>query len=46
VLGYARANYLNGAPEDWGDLLPRVRPFVDCVIGEIETAASHNHPTW
>jgi streptomycin 3"-adenylyltransferase len=39
VLGYARANYLDGAPEEWGDLLPRVRPFVDYVIDEIETIA-------
>jgi len=39
VLNYARANYLDGAPEEWGHLLPRVRPFVDYVIGEIETAA-------
>jgi streptomycin 3"-adenylyltransferase len=45
VLRFARANYLDGAPEEWGDLLPRVRPFVDCVIGEIETAATHNPPT-
>jgi len=45
VLRYARANYLDGAPEEWGDLLPRVRPFVDYVIGEIETAATHNPPT-
>ena len=45
VLEYARANYLDGVPEEWGDLLPRVRPFVDCVIGEIETAATHNPPT-
>jgi streptomycin 3"-adenylyltransferase len=41
VLAYARANYLDGTPEAWGDLLPRVRPFVDEVIGEIEAAAAH-----
>ena len=41
VLEYARANYLDGTPEAWGDLLPRVRSFVDCVLGEIETAATH-----
>ena len=40
VLRYARANYLDGAPEEWGDLLPRVRPFVDCVIDKIETTAT------
>jgi predicted nucleotidyltransferase len=40
VLEYARANYLDGAPERWGDLLPRVRPFVDYVIGAIETGAA------
>jgi predicted nucleotidyltransferase len=45
VLGYARANYLDGAPEKWGDLLARVRPFVDHVIVEIETAATRNPPT-
>jgi streptomycin 3"-adenylyltransferase len=45
VLRYARANYLNGAPEEWGDLVPRVRPFVDYVIGEIETAAVNKPPT-
>jgi predicted nucleotidyltransferase len=40
VLNYARANYLDGVPGEWGHLLPRVRPFVDYVIGEIETAAA------
>jgi streptomycin 3"-adenylyltransferase len=45
MLRYARANYLNGAPEEWGDLVPRVRPFVDYVIGEIETAAVNKPPT-
>jgi predicted nucleotidyltransferase len=44
VLRYARANYLDGEPEAWGDLLPRVRPFVDAVIGEIETAAADPPP--
>ena len=44
VLNYARANYLDGAPEEWGHLLPRVRPFVDYVIGEIETAAARPLP--
>jgi streptomycin 3"-adenylyltransferase len=36
VLAHARAIYLGEAAEDWGNLLPRVRPFVDHVIGEIE----------
>ncbi len=40
VLEYARANYLSGAPEDWGQLLAGVRPFVEYVIGEIERVAS------
>jgi predicted nucleotidyltransferase len=42
VLGHARSLYVRGIPgEDWGDLMPRVRPFVDYVVGEIErTAAS------
>jgi streptomycin 3"-adenylyltransferase len=45
VLEYARANYLDGGPEKWGDLLAQVRPFVDHVIVEIETAATRNPPT-
>jgi streptomycin 3"-adenylyltransferase len=36
VLEHARAIYLGEVAEDWGDLLPRIRPFVDHVIGEIE----------
>lgn len=40
VLEHARAIYLGDAPEEWGDLLPRVRPFVDHVIGEIERIAA------
>jgi predicted nucleotidyltransferase len=36
VLQRARAIYLGDAPEEWGDLLPRVRPFVDYVIAEID----------
>jgi predicted nucleotidyltransferase len=39
ALEYARANYISGAPEDWGELLPRVRPLVDHVVGEIEQLA-------
>jgi hypothetical protein len=44
VLEYARANYISGAPEQWGQLLPRVRPFVDHVIGEIEKSAAPEPP--
>ncbi|HEY6057430.1 MAG TPA: aminoglycoside adenylyltransferase family protein [Candidatus Limnocylindrales bacterium] len=40
VLEHARAIYLGDATEAWGDLLPRVRPLVDHVIGEIERAAT------
>jgi streptomycin 3"-adenylyltransferase len=42
VLAHARSLYVRGVPtEDWGDLMPRVRPFVKHVVGEIErTAAS------
>ena len=36
VLAHARAIYLGEAAEEWGDLLARVRPLVDHVIGEIE----------
>lgn len=40
VLRRARWLYVRGiATEDWGDLLPRVRPFVEHVIREIELAA-------
>jgi streptomycin 3"-adenylyltransferase len=35
VLEHARALYVSGDPEEWGELLPRVRPFVDHVVGEI-----------
>ena len=39
VLERARWLYVSGiAAEDWGDLLPCVRPFVEHVIGEIEGA--------
>jgi predicted nucleotidyltransferase len=40
ALEYARANYASGAPEDWGELLARVRPLVDHVVGEIEQLAA------
>ena len=36
VLAHARAIYLGETREEWGDLLPRVRPHVDHVIGEIQ----------
>jgi predicted nucleotidyltransferase len=35
VLAHARAIYLGEAAEEWGDLLPQVRPHVDHVIDEI-----------
>jgi predicted nucleotidyltransferase len=44
VLARARAIYLGEVPEEWGGLLPRVRPFVDHVIGEIERAAGPLDP--
>lgn len=37
VLERAKAIYLGQVAEEWGDLLPRVRPHVDHVIGEIES---------
>jgi streptomycin 3"-adenylyltransferase len=40
VLVHARSIYLGDAPEEWGDLLPRVRPHVDHVIGAIERVSS------
>jgi predicted nucleotidyltransferase len=40
VLEYARDNYLAGDPEAWGDLLPRVGPFVDHVVREISALAA------
>lgn len=36
VLEHARAIYLGDAAEEWGDLLPRVRPHVDHVLAEID----------
>ena len=45
VLAHARDIYLGEAAEEWGDLLPRVRPHVDHVIGEIRrVAAAAPHP--
>lgn len=40
VLAHARDIYLGEAPEEWGNLLPRVRPHVDHVIGEIRRVAA------
>jgi streptomycin 3"-adenylyltransferase len=37
VLARARAMYLGETAEEWGDLMPQVRPFVDYVIDEIES---------
>jgi hypothetical protein len=39
VLVHARAIYVGETAEEWGELLPRVRPHVDHVIGEIRTIA-------
>ena len=36
VLAHARASYLGETAEEWGELMPRVRPHVDHVITEIE----------
>lgn len=44
VLAHARAIYLGDAAEEWGNLLPRVRPFVEHVIGEIERVARPRLP--
>jgi len=45
VLAHARSLYVHGVnTEDWGDLMPRVRPFVDHVIGEIEATAAATPP--
>jgi streptomycin 3"-adenylyltransferase len=45
VLAHARSLYVQGVPtEDWGDLMPFVRPFVDHVIGEIEATAAATLP--
>lgn len=40
VLAHARAIYLGEAEEEWGDLLPRVRPYVDHLLMEIERVPS------
>jgi streptomycin 3"-adenylyltransferase len=41
VLAQARSLYVSGIlPEDWGDLMPRVRPSVAYMIGEIEKTAA------
>lgn len=40
VLAHAQSIYLGDAPEEWGDLLPRVRPHVNHVIKAIEHVSS------
>lgn len=40
VLELARDMYTGRAPEDRGDLMPRVRPHVDHVVGEIRRLAA------
>jgi predicted nucleotidyltransferase len=37
VLEHARAIYLGDTPEEWGELLPSVRPHIDHVLGEIRS---------
>jgi hypothetical protein len=39
VLAHARAAYLGQEPEDWRELAPRVRPYVDHVVERIRTLA-------
>ncbi|MBN2565998.1 MAG: DUF4111 domain-containing protein [Candidatus Eisenbacteria bacterium] len=45
VLEHAREIYLGQTLEEWGDLLPRVRPHVDHVIHEIRRAATASDPS-
>lgn len=40
VLARACANYLGEEAERWDDLLPRIRPHMDCVLGNIERLSS------
>jgi streptomycin 3"-adenylyltransferase len=42
VLEHARAIYLGDAAEEWADLRRRVRPHVDCVLGEIRSLPAQN----
>jgi streptomycin 3"-adenylyltransferase len=45
VLAHARSLNVRGIPtEDWGDLMPCVRPFVDHVIGEIQATPAATLP--
>lgn len=44
VLEHARAIYVGEARDEWGDLLPRVRPHLDLVLVEIESLRSHAMP--
>lgn len=40
VLAHARAAYLGEAPEDWRELAPRIRPYVNHVVERIRTLAA------
>lgn len=40
VLAHARAIYRGDATDEWGDLLPRIRPHVERVYWEIQLAAA------
>jgi streptomycin 3"-adenylyltransferase len=40
VLAYARAAYLGEEPEDWRELAPWIRPYVDHVVERIRTLAA------
>jgi streptomycin 3"-adenylyltransferase len=44
VLEHARAIYLGQAVDEWGDLLPRVRPHVEHVLGEIRVQQAGSGP--
>jgi streptomycin 3"-adenylyltransferase len=44
VLERAKAIYLSGAPEDWTDLRPRVRPHINRVLEEIESLRPQDGP--
>jgi predicted nucleotidyltransferase len=44
VLEHARSIYLGDVTDEWGDLLPRVRPHVDCVLSEIRRLREPGEP--
>lgn len=46
VLELARDSYRGDAPEEWGELLPQVRPHVEHVIGEIRRLAASPAQEW